>query len=427
MNKKNIILVLFLSIMASCAQEGPYVAGKVKCDFSVAVSSSMAVVSATLPKNDNLLKEIEYSDLFLTEKKVDGTNSIGSGDRIYGEFYSDEYDEYHIHKFFRELKPNTTYYPIVKVNSTINSPDEYSNFFYNSGFSFKTTQSNPKDPNDPNADYMSILNSILKTTTCEVTLYAFGYARIKISLPNDIELSSSTQLRVSTSPDMKDYKSYKVVSTSGLDSQGYANIEISEDKIYYFEIISKLYLGGKYHSLMPDWDNSKEVTIRIEKPINSAELQQEALTSDVTCSLLDYRAKILKDNSSPDSYEYFTVVRINMPSNVRILNYDTPHFFSLYCDMFISLQAFSISDSDNVEKAWFNDNYLYPYNNLSNYDCKPNEYVFVFPMLKKDKYILKLNCCVDISLGSNSKYDSIIDDIMIKVDNMLDLTNVSDN
>lgn len=427
---------MVLGIMAACAQEGPYVAGKAECDFSVsAVSSTMAVISASLPKNDNFFYEIDYYGLYLTENRADEAFSMGREDLIEGECDYDESDEFQVKKLFSNLKPNTTYYPVVNVNSTLNGPDTASDFLYNSGFSFKTLPSDPNDPNDPNADYMSILSTILKNnTTLEVTHYAFGYAQIKLTLPEDIDFikrsGSATQLRVSTTPDMKDFKSYNIwINDDPIGDHGHygcVTIDMSESKKYYFEIVSALDLYCKYDDWFPYWDESKEVTIRIENPIDSATLQEEASISEVTCTLMDYKAKIFRYNWDDSDYEYFTIVRVNMPSNVKIENYANFHYFS-ECNKMVSLKAISISDSDNVEKALFNDQYeTYPYNNLGNYDCKPNEYLFAFSVLKKDKYQLKLNCCVNVSSETDSK-SFIIDDITINVANILDLINVSDD
>ncbi|MDE7420575.1 MAG: hypothetical protein K2N35_10235 [Muribaculaceae bacterium] len=504
-NTQNIILAVIISLLTACAKEGPYVAGKLECEFSPSyITPTSAIVSVSIPQNsENVLTEFidNYYSICLSDKKFDGANPI--------DWYSLE-NSYicYGHRFlFRNLKPNTTYYPLVRSKSSLN--DGSTEVYYNSGFSFTTA---------PTSYYTDKLNEI----SCEVVFSALDRARIKIKLPSDLYMysygMSDPRIKVYGSPDMKDGQSYDIVGYSDPD-KCYADIKIPENGICYFKIISGFRLYNLYDgNLEYEWDN-KEVNVKIKDPIdlsgqNSNDISCEALSSvlgyarikinlpsdlsmyaygyyyepriivsgspdmkdgqsynivgyadpdqcyadikipengkcyvevisyfrfkntivnwdlgelsvkikdpivipeesQFTCSLLDYKAKI--------GDKYFTVVKVKTPSNVKIRDYA---YGDSHDGHYTNMTAFSITNSETEQKAYTNNRYQYPYNDLSIYDLEADEYVFIFPVLKKEKYRLRLNCCVEAFLGNSPM---VFDDITINIDNILDLTNVSDN
>ncbi|MDE6480495.1 MAG: hypothetical protein K2L45_09510 [Muribaculaceae bacterium] len=185
--KNRIILILgFLYILSSCAQDGPYVSGKLECDIVAAfVTPNFAIVSATIP-NKNIIEGFDHN-MYLFDKPIDKIN-IDYDELIKWNDYN--VLDSHLDCMFTNLKPNTTYYPLVEIYSSINGEIESGydrGTQYSSGYSFTTTKE---------GDY-----SLLGEIQGEVMETSDEYTTVKITFPANINFRYG-YLEASTSQDM---------------------------------------------------------------------------------------------------------------------------------------------------------------------------------------------------------------------------------
>lgn len=120
----------------------------------------------------------------------------------------------------------------------------------------------------------------------------------------------------------------------------------------------------------------------------------------VTYELLDYQREVDGTN--------YTIVKVKTPSSIEM-------------DYASYIEAISISGNDKTVKSV--DNYSLNDYILSVYKVATGEHIFIFPLLEKGRYKLKLHCEVDDYLDGGGRF--IDSDAVIDFEEPLDLTNVS--
>ena len=247
LNIKLIILSGVLCMMCSCTHDSPYGAQEkldLQWEFSAsAITPTTAIVKSMIPDDCEFFLSDEEVKVCLTEKKPDETTPIKAENLIYGDYIhwmphpSDTFP-----RFFDKLKPNTTYYAVVKVEIILYDSDGereiYSDYYFND-YSFTTP---------PSGDYSGLFDEI----SCKFDGYSNDMADLKIYLPYGLRLVKDPELRVASSPDMKDFKSYRFVAGSG--QVNYASIYIPKKGRYYFEIVSCMAYMDLYN-----WNGEKLV------------------------------------------------------------------------------------------------------------------------------------------------------------------------
>lgn len=250
LNIKMIIISCMLCFMASCthdAPEAPSLGLDIQWDFSVSgVTPTTAMVIAILPEDFDWVWADEDISVGLTEMKPEDPLLIKAADVMYGEYVfgmvhrSDTFP-----RFFDNLKPNTTYYVVVRVKSVLYDSDdkryEYIDYYFN-GYSFTTP---------PAGDYSGLFDEI----KCMFDGYSINAARLIIILPYGLRLVKDPELRISAFPDMKDFKSYRF--EAGSQSVEFVTIDITEKGRYYFEIVGYM----EYMDLF-NW-NGEEIVVKI--------------------------------------------------------------------------------------------------------------------------------------------------------------------
>ena len=148
LNLKIILITCMLCFMASCthdAPDAPSLGLDIQWDFSVSgVTATTAMVRAILPEDCEYVVAEEQVDVCLTERKPEDPGLIKEEDLEYGDYPPGWNLNYIYQRFFDNLKPNTTYYVIVKVKSVLYDSDDkrydYVDYCFN-GYSFTTLSS----------------------------------------------------------------------------------------------------------------------------------------------------------------------------------------------------------------------------------------------------------------------------------------------
>lgn len=139
MNKKIIYLFSLLFLMVSCAEEGPFTLGTLNCDVQVVYkTSTMASLEVSFPSADNNLflqntDKWDTSVFVLDHQLVNHQNLYDQG-AIKGQ--SMDGDRW----IFGNLKPNTTYYVVIKHDVIQNlGEDGYGEpCYYDTQYTFTT-------------------------------------------------------------------------------------------------------------------------------------------------------------------------------------------------------------------------------------------------------------------------------------------------
>lgn len=236
--------------MGSCKHDTPneeYEKIDLQWEFSAsAITPTTALVMPMLPEDCEYSLSDDQVKVCLTETKPDDTTPIKVENLIYGDYiFGMMYANNTFPRFFDNLKPNTTYYEVVNAEIIFyNSNGDrciYSDYYFN-GYSFTTPKS---------GDYSGLINEI----KYNIYFYSAGKAYIYISMPYGLRWVKDPELRVSTSPDMKNFKSYCLDENYGRFDSVY--IEFPESGRYYLEIV-----GGLEYMDIYNW-NGEELGIRI--------------------------------------------------------------------------------------------------------------------------------------------------------------------
>lgn len=401
-------IIATMELMVSCVKDSPCEDERIDCDFYVtSVTPTSAILRVDAGEQyESWALDIWPDNSYLSESLPDMTH-IDVAKLIEGQPTLISVPQGSVVCFFDGLKPNTTYYPVVRIRNPWTYTDGPCSpeFLYDTGQPFTTPSS---------GDYSNIVGQIYPELVC----YAFGHADVRIKLPIGFSLEGTPELKVASSPDMADAKTYRLSLDDpySIYHNGWlATVEIPKEGSYYLELVSKMTLsvpsGILPDDVIYDW-NGEEVSVGISKPLEIS--NKDSAVEAVTCGLVDYNKSLAPYGS--DDCKDFTVVKIKMPSNVEFYNYWSNGREPA------QLIATSVSNPDKQEEAYRNYHNEFPYDHTSGFLTDPEDYIFFFNRLDKGKYRLHLNGCVVYITLPNHRGEFKLFDIPIEVENVLDLT-----
>lgn len=240
------LLISLLTLIASCAKEGPYTLGKLEVtEMKVSeVTPTTAVVTIILPSNSDIIP-ITVSNWWISDKPFEVLPSRSDLNELQKKYdsnriYSSDFEK---RIFFRGLTPDTRYYLLLKVNVRNHEEGVYADIYYNTDFSFTTSKK---------GDYTIFGKPIL--TNSFVSSYDNTY-HVWIKFPNEFQVGGrlDASLYLYRNPD--DITDRITVSHNG----HYVNtntcefvIDNLDNSIYYLAVEGKLSIrlsDGDYYYL----------------------------------------------------------------------------------------------------------------------------------------------------------------------------------
>lgn len=269
MKLKIYLIIAFLGILFSCAEEGPFIIGKLECFAELSLRTpTTAVVTLNIPENrDNvIIMESEKHQVFLCK------NGSQIKDDWEVEGYIKQIENGGIQAFFYGLTPNTSYDCYLRCNVDYNLDNQNDGwrdyYLIDSFFTSKV---------DDYSDFGSKIK-------CEAVSLSDSLEEvaIKITLPCEWYLDDYGKLYASESPNMTDavvsqrfIKDIKNTDYTNNSSYTFYFSKFKMDsKEYFLELQGSISNSNRY---LESWEYSNatinNVKIRIPKSIDLSMVQ----------------------------------------------------------------------------------------------------------------------------------------------------------